>query len=103
MVEDKQREAVRTVPRPGMLTRSRANRLVRTPGGRLALHRKKFYRAVSTCALTGTRMQLPKNAKQGRNRRASRSSKRPNRPYGGVASPSAARREIVRVARRLNP
>ncbi|MFW9944308.1 MAG: 50S ribosomal protein L34e [Candidatus Sifarchaeia archaeon] len=87
------------MPRPGQLTKGRANRSKRTPGGRLVVHRERFYRARGTCALTSKQMQLPKGAKQGRVGKSSHSSKRPNRPYGGYATARATRRGIIRKAR----
>ncbi|MHA2379747.1 MAG: 50S ribosomal protein L34e [Candidatus Thorarchaeota archaeon] len=87
------------MPRPGQLTRGRANRSIKTPGGRLVVHRQKLYRARGTCALTSKRMQLPRGAKQGRTGKSSHSSKRPNRPYGGYATSRAVRRRIIRKAR----
>ncbi|MHA2085175.1 MAG: 50S ribosomal protein L34e [Candidatus Thorarchaeota archaeon] len=89
------------MPRPGMLTRSRANRSVKTPGGRVVVHRQKFYKSEGSCALTGVKMQLPRKAKFGISQRSSHSSKRPNRPYGGKATPKAVRRGIIRQAREL--
>ena len=85
--------------RPGMLTRSRANRKVRTPGGRIVIHRQKFYKSEGTCAITGSKLQLSRRAKHSRRRGASRSAKRPNRPYGGVISSQALRRGIIEAAR----
>ncbi|MHA2201557.1 MAG: 50S ribosomal protein L34e [Candidatus Thorarchaeota archaeon] len=82
-----------------MLTRSRANRTVRTPGGKRVIHRQKFYRAEGTCAVTGKKMQLPRHAKHNRRRNASKSAKRPNRPYGGVISSKALRRGLIKAAR----
>ncbi|MFX1561490.1 MAG: 50S ribosomal protein L34e [Promethearchaeota archaeon] len=87
------------MPRPGMLTRSRASRIVRTPGNRRVVHRQKFYKAEGTCAVTGSRMQLPRESKFGFRRNASRSSKRPNRPYGGVITSKALRRGIIKASR----
>ncbi|MGY5861072.1 MAG: 50S ribosomal protein L34e [Candidatus Thorarchaeota archaeon] len=87
------------MPRPSELTRGRANRAVKTPGGRLVIHRQKFYRAQGTCAITGKNMQLPREAKHGLNRKASRSAKRPNRPYGGKVSSKAVRRGIIKQTR----
>ncbi|MFW9833461.1 MAG: 50S ribosomal protein L34e [Candidatus Thorarchaeota archaeon] len=87
------------MPRPGMLTRSRANRMVRTPGDRRFIHRRKFYKAWGTCAITGAKLQLPKAAKHGARRSASRSAKRPNRPYGGVITSKALRRGIIKASR----
>ncbi|MHA1577377.1 MAG: 50S ribosomal protein L34e [Candidatus Thorarchaeota archaeon] len=81
--------------RPGMLTRSRANRRIKTPGGRNVIHRQKFYRTKGICAISGDPLQLPRNARQGRSYKSSRSSKRPNRPYGGVVSSKALRRGII--------
>ncbi|MHA2141542.1 MAG: hypothetical protein ACXADC_00095 [Candidatus Thorarchaeota archaeon] len=87
------------MPRPGELTRGRANRTIKTPGGRRVVHRRKIYSSRGTCSLTGKKMQLPKEAKQRKTGRSSRSSKRPNRPYGGYATPRAVRRRIIRKAR----
>ncbi|RDE16429.1 MAG: 50S ribosomal protein L34e [Candidatus Thorarchaeota archaeon] len=85
--------------RPGQLTRGKANRLVKTPGGKSVVHRQKFYKAGGVCHLTGSQLQLPKASLYGLSRRSSRSSKRPNRPYGGVLSSAATRREIITKAR----
>ncbi|MFW9799002.1 MAG: hypothetical protein ACFFD9_01060 [Candidatus Thorarchaeota archaeon] len=87
------------MPRPSQLTKGRANRSIKTPGGRLAVHRQKFYGAAGTCALTNKKMQFPRGAKQKRTGKSSRSSKRPNRPYGGFATSRAVRRGIIRKAR----
>ncbi len=87
------------MPRPGVLTRSRANRKVRTPGGRIVVHRQKFYKTGGICAVTGSKLQLPNKAKHGVRRGASRSAKRPNRPYGGVITSRALRRGIIKASR----
>ncbi|RLI59098.1 MAG: 50S ribosomal protein L34e [Candidatus Thorarchaeota archaeon] len=87
------------MPRPGQLTRSRANRTVKTPGGRRVVHRQKFYKTKGTCAITGTKLQMPRKSRQGLSRKASRSAKRPNRPYGGVVCSRVVRRGITRAAR----
>ncbi|MDH4213158.1 MAG: 50S ribosomal protein L34e [Candidatus Odinarchaeota archaeon] len=85
--------------RPGQLTRGRANRMVRTPGGRRVVHRQKFYKSGGICPVTGAQLQLPKNSLYRLSRKASRSSKRPNRPYGGVLSSAAVRRAIITKTR----
>jgi large subunit ribosomal protein L34e len=85
--------------RPGMLTRGRANRMVKTPGGNLSLHRKKYYTAKGKCAIDGTMMQLPSGAKRSQSSKSSLSSKRSNRPYGGVIGPKAMRRGIISQTR----
>ena len=87
------------MPRPGELTRSRANRMTKTPGGRLVIHRQKFYRAEGKCALSSTRMQLPRESKHGKSRNSSHSSRRPNRPYGGKITSKALRRAIIQKIR----
>ncbi|MFW9888956.1 MAG: hypothetical protein ACFFER_12280 [Candidatus Thorarchaeota archaeon] len=87
------------MPRPGELTRGRANRTIKTPGGRQMVHRRKIYSARGTCSLTGKKMQLSKEAKQRKTGKSSHSSKKPNRPYGGFATSSAVRRGIMRRAR----
>lgn len=89
------------MPRPGMLTRSRANRRVKTPGGRIVVHRHKNYPAGGVCAISGDKLALSKKSKPGLRRTASRSRKRPNRPYGGMISPRTLRRELTRQVRDL--
>lgn len=85
--------------RPGMLTRGRSNRRIKTPGGRVAVHRRKYYKAGGVCAISGDDLQLPRKSIHGLSRNTSKSSKRPNRPYGGAVSPKALRREITRQLR----
>ncbi len=87
------------MPRPGELTKGKSNRMVKTPGGRRFVHRKKFYRAGGTCAVTGSQLQLSKSGRHDNLRGASRSARRPNRPYGGVISSRALRRGIIKAAR----
>jgi large subunit ribosomal protein L34e len=81
--------------RPGELTRGRANRLVKTPGQRLVTHRQKFHKIRGTCYMSGSKLQLPRKSVYGIGGKTSRSSKRPNRPYGGVLSSKAMRRGLV--------
>ncbi|MHA3964561.1 MAG: eL34 family ribosomal protein [Candidatus Thorarchaeota archaeon SMTZ1-45] len=87
------------MPRPGVLTKGRSNRMIRTPGRRRVIHRKKFYKAGGTCAITGSHLQVSRGAKHDNLRSVSRSAKRPNRPYGGVLSTRALRRGIVKASR----
>jgi large subunit ribosomal protein L34e len=87
------------MPRPGQLTRGRANRIVRTPGGKRVVHRNKMYKTGGTCPVTGSNLQLPKGSMYGRSRKSSKSSKRPNRPYGGAISSVALRRGIISKTR----
>ncbi len=88
------------MPRPGQLTRTRANRLVRTPGGRLVIHRRKIYKTAGRCAITGKRLNLLRGGRQDRLIFSSRSAKRPNRPYGGVITPGALRRALITAVRK---
>ena len=85
--------------RPGELTRGRANRKVKSPGNRLVTHRQKFYRTGGTCYMTGQRLQLPQGSVFGISKKSSKSSKRPNRPYGGILSSTAMRRGLIRKIR----
>ncbi|MHA1863930.1 MAG: 50S ribosomal protein L34e [Candidatus Thorarchaeota archaeon] len=87
------------MPRPGQLTRGRANRIVRTPGGRRVVHRQKMYKSGGKCPVTGSQLQLPKESMYGNSRKSSKSSKRPNRPYGGAISSQALRRGIINKTR----
>ncbi|TXT53716.1 MAG: hypothetical protein BAJATHORv1_120011 [Candidatus Thorarchaeota archaeon] len=89
------------MPRPSELTNSRAKRTIITPGGRHKVHRRKFYSPKGTCSMTGKKLQLPREAKHGLRKKASLSSKRPNRPYGGKLSSEAVRRGILRATREL--
>jgi large subunit ribosomal protein L34e len=84
-----------------MLTRSRANRRVKTPGGRIVVHRRKNYRVGGVCAISGDKLSLSRRTKPGLRRKASRSRKRPNRPYGGMVSSRTLRRGITRQVRDL--
>ncbi len=90
------------MPRPGQLTRSRANRTVKTPGGRTTVHRRKIYTTQGTCAISGAKLQLPRSANQELRMTSSHSARRPNRPYGGYASSKATRRSIIRATRKLH-
>jgi large subunit ribosomal protein L34e len=83
------------MPRPGQLTRGRANRIVRTPGGRRVVHRRKMYKSGGKCPVTGSNLQLPRESMYRLSRKSSKSSKRPNRPYGGAISSKAMRRGII--------
>jgi len=85
--------------RPGELTRGRANRVIKTPGQRLVTHRQKFYRTGGTCYMTGAKLQLPRGSVFGISKKSSKSSKRPNRPYGGILSSAAMRRSLIRKIR----
>lgn len=87
------------MPRPGMLTKGKANRRIKTPGGRTNVHRRSHYKAGGVCAVTGDKLQLPRKSRTGLCGKASKSSKRPNRPYGGVLSPQAMRRGITKALR----
>lgn len=87
------------MPRPGLLTKSSANRMKRTPGARVVLHKRKHYKTGGTCFITGSELQLSRESKHGVRSGASLSSKRPNRPYGGVISSRALRRGIIKASR----
>ncbi len=87
------------MPRPGMLTRGRANRRIKTPGNRTHVHRRTHHKAGGYCAISGDKLQLPRESIPRLSRKASKSSKRPNRPYGGAISHRALRRELTKQVR----
>jgi len=71
-------------------------RAVRTVKGTRILYGERCSRPAS-CAMCGRPLAgVPKGK---RARRVPRSSRRPNRPFGGYLCPSCARREIVAGAR----
>jgi large subunit ribosomal protein L34e len=81
--------------RPGL--RGKPHKLVRTPGGRLVWRPVEFKRGEARCAwcrgeLHGT-PALPKTEM----RRIPKSSRRPERPYGGYLCPRCLRSGLVRA------
>ena len=82
------------------LPRNRSNSVrkikYKSPSGESRVrYRRRKKGNVHTCALTGQRL-TGVNSKQG----AAKSSRRPNRPFGGRLSPSAARK-VIKLRSRL--
>jgi large subunit ribosomal protein L34e len=83
------------VVRPGL--RGKPHKLVRTPSGRLVWRPVEFKRGEAKCAwchgeLHGT-LALPKTEM----RRIPKSSRRPERPYGGYLCPKCLKSGFVRA------
>jgi large subunit ribosomal protein L34e len=68
-----------------MNVRSRTKRIVlrKTPGGRIAIHYEKRRPNIAKCALCKSELRGVPNLPPVKMRKLPKSSKRPNRPYGG--------------------
>ena len=84
---------------PARRQRSRTSkpRFVRTPGGRTAVHYEEKRAGVAKCASCGR--PLAGVPRSGNARTLPRSSRRPNRPFGGYLCSVCARGAIKEAAR----
>ncbi|RLF16628.1 MAG: 50S ribosomal protein L34e [Thermoprotei archaeon] len=85
------------MPRPGLRTRSKKRVAVRLPGGDTVIHYKREKPGIAKCAncgapLGGVPRLLPHEL-----RKLPKSSRRPNRPYGGYLCPTCLRLGIQRA------
>ncbi len=80
-------------------SKSKGKQTIRLPGGRskVAIKQKRSSRVV--CAVTGKPLQAVPQARSAKMQRISKSKRRPERPYGGVLSPKAARKLIITKTR----
>jgi len=79
------------VPRPRYRTRSLRKIKVRTPGGKLVTHYEKRHKSWYKCALCGKPLAgVPREPKK-----FPKSSRRPERPYGGYLCAECLRRELT--------
>ena len=69
-----------------------------THGVKLVYKRKKPKK--TECNITGSKLSGVKRDIPSRIKKLSKSKKRPERPYGGVLSPMASRREIIKRHRK---
>ncbi|MEX0568290.1 MAG: 50S ribosomal protein L34e [Candidatus Njordarchaeota archaeon] len=82
------------MPRPMHRSRSLKRRQVNTPGGRLVTHYKKKISGWYKCAICKRPLfGVPKDPKN-----YSKSSRRPERAYGGVLCANCLRRLLVKTA-----
>lgn len=82
--------------------RSRTFRRImrRLPGGSTVLRYVRRKPGVPTCAVTGKPLQGVARGTPAQIKKLSKSQRMPNRPFGGVLSSSAARREIISKSRK---
>ncbi|MCR8472720.1 MAG: 50S ribosomal protein L34e [Candidatus Korarchaeota archaeon] len=81
------------MPAPRYRSRSLRRRNIRTPGGRLVVHYKKKIKGKAHCAICGKELSgVPREAKE-----HPKSSRRPERPYGGFLCSSCLQRYLTRA------
>ncbi|MDH5816058.1 MAG: 50S ribosomal protein L34e [Candidatus Nezhaarchaeota archaeon] len=81
--------------RPGL--RGKPHKLVRTPGGRLIWRPVKFKRAKAKCAWCHQELHGTPAIPRAKIRRLAKSSRRPERPYGGYVCPKCLRMGLIRA------
>ncbi|MFT7615215.1 MAG: large subunit ribosomal protein L34e [Candidatus Woesearchaeota archaeon] len=72
---------------------------VRTPGGRVTIHRRLRKPSRATCPATGEKLQGVQALRPGKI--GAKSTRRPSRAFGGALSSKASRQILVDVARSL--
>ena len=84
---------VTPLPAPRYRSRSLRRRKVRTPGGKLVVHYSKRDNDWAHCAICGAPLfGVPKDPKE-----YPKSSRRPERPYGGYICASCLRKLLLRT------
>lgn len=81
--------------RPGL--RGKAHKLVRTPGGRLVWKRVEFKRGNARCAWCHQELHGTPALPKAEIRRLAKSSRRPERPYGGYICSRCLRLGLIRT------
>jgi len=74
----------------------------KTPGGKVVSHFKLRKPGFARCQATGVKLQGVARARPSDLKKITRSSRTPNRPYGGVLCSKAARAKIIALARDHN-
>lgn len=74
-------------------------RFVKTPGGRSKVQIRKVAAKPARCGMCGAILAGVPRARPPELSKIPRSSRRPNRPYGGNLCPSCSRRVIKELAR----
>jgi len=87
------------LPAPRHRSRTYKKRFVRTPGGRVAIHYKEKKVGPARCAMCGGQLSGVPRLRPSKLRALPKSSRAPNRPYGGYLCPTCARRVITEAAR----
>lgn len=80
-------------------SRTFKQRQVRTPGGRLVVQRSKPRPGQASCGRCGAKLHGIPRMTPIEARHATKSSKRPERPYGGVLCSRCTRAELLGEAR----
>ena len=75
---------------------------VKTPGGKVVVHRRLPNVGAATCPVTGNKLAGVPRSRPRKFRNMASSKRRPSRAFGGHLSSPAARRELINRARKLN-
>ena len=82
------------MPRPMHRSRSLKRRAIRTPGGRLVIHYRRKKGGIYRCAICKRPLfGVPRNVRE-----YPKSSRRPDRPYGGFLCADCLRRLVIKVS-----
>lgn len=85
------------MPEKRYRTHAKRKRFVRTPGGKATVHHERRGSATASCASCGTPLSgVPSGLSV---RGVAKSSRRPNRPFGGNLCPSCSRRALKESVR----
>tara|TARA_Y100000310_G_scaffold138289_2_gene137238 strand:+ start:38751 stop:39026 length:276 start_codon:yes stop_codon:yes gene_type:complete len=87
------------MPRPSLRSRSLRKVKKKLPGGRLTTHFEKKKSSRAKCGSCGVLLAGMTAARVGRAAFATKSKKRPERPYGGVLCSKCMRQKIVAKVR----
>lgn len=83
--------------RPAYRSRSLRRISIRLPGGRTTVHFEKRKPGPARCARCGRPLNAVPRLRPNKLRRLSKTSKRPERPYGGVLCPKCLA-ELLRIS-----
>ncbi|MHA1594662.1 MAG: 50S ribosomal protein L34e [Candidatus Baldrarchaeia archaeon] len=87
------------MPQPRYRSRSAKKHFVRTPGGRVVIHYEKKKVDFAKCALCGKPLGGVPRLRPSELRKLPKSSRRPERPYGGYLCPNCLSRKIKETVR----
>jgi large subunit ribosomal protein L34e len=88
------------MPAPKDRTRKKRNVKVKTPSGRVTLHRRPFKPSKPVCADCGAELKGVARGTPAQVGKLSKTQRRPERPYGGVLCSKCSRKKIVESAKK---
>jgi len=88
--------------RPSLRSTTHARIKIRTPGGRVAVHLRKRKKGLPVCSICGKPLRGVWRGSSVELRKGSRSSKRPNRTFGGTICHTCLSNLIKMEARRIS-